>query len=697
MDLPPLSLDPWVKTLQEKEKASWKGISIQNFGYIGEGLKKKTLTGPNSKTLEKLRNKPQSTENILKFTPITESQLIKTSLPSNMFSKGNIFNRKYLKYKIHKAEARLVRSILEVAGFSYTDSHDWTVMWLGCNAKLYLYEGLNPNQRINHFPNSYEITRKDRMCINLMSMQRKHGLSHYGFFPETYIIPNEFNDFCLRYRNDKETKWIVKPSNSSQGRGIFLLDNLNSLRSCESCVVSRFIHNPLLINDLKFDLRIYVLVTCFEPLKIYVYDEGLARFASEKYSEFSKNNKFCFLTNYSVNKQNDNFIQNEDAESDNVGHKWSFSALVKFLKASGVDTELVMVRIYDLIIKTVITAESTVVGLVRKYDLSRNNCFDLFGFDILLDESLRPWLLEVNLSPSLATESPLDLNIKSNLVSEIFSLIGIRGQSARPSTNSSVRLKSRQSRPQTAKSDDTAKYNEILNDCFSEFLRSEHFVRVYPVQGCQIYDKFFTVPRKINKVLYNALYNEEPIEDLKPIIITGEDLLIEYLIRILASSHKIVLNKRWENSIQEFVNNEIWKAVGIKVPGNNYLTKLSGITAELKKRNTCLSKSAENSEQKLKIIAKFTHSDIENSLKGCKNEIVELVSCFFKDGVGIVTQMQDYVSFTPKQVFINIKSGFGKNGTLQQGLDRKEKYLRSTSHVLAAYGQKKLVDSWERF
>lgn len=666
MDLPLLALDPWIKTFQEKEKNSWRGISIQNIGFIGEGLYKKTQTGRNSKTLENLRNKPQSLENLLKFEPVTESQLIKTSLPSNIFAKGNVFNRKYLKYKIHKAEARLVRSILEVAGFSYTDSHDWTVMWLGCNAKLYLYEGLNANQRINHFPNSYEITRKDRMCANLMSMQRKHGPSHYSFFPETYIIPNEFNDFSLRYRNDKETKWIVKPANSSQGRGIFILDNLNLLRTSDNCVVSRFIHNPLLINDLKFDLRIYVLVTSFEPLKIYVYDEGLARFASEKYSNFNKNNKFSFLTNYSVNKFNENFVKNEEAESDNVGHKWSFSALVKYLKASGVDTELVMMKIYDLIVKTIITAESTVVSLTRKYELGPSNCFDLFGFDILLDESLRPWLLEVNLSPSLATESPLDLNIKGHLVSELFTIIGIHGQPSRPSTQASHRVKSKLSRPQTAaKSDDTLKYKDLITDCLSEFLRAQHFVRVYPVEGCQIYDKFFSVPRKLNKILYNALYHEEPIEHIKPVIITGEDLLIEYLIRILASSHKLVFNKRWEKAVQEFVNHEIWTAVGIKIPGNNYLTKLSGITAELKKRNGGSGKNEENNAQKMKIIEKFTHLEIENSLKGCKNEITELVGCFFKDGTGIASQMQASMTLTPKQGFLNLKTGFGKSGALQ--------------------------------
>lgn len=61
-----------------------------------------------------------------------------------------------------------------------------------------------------------------------------------------------------------------------------------------------------MINGLKFDLRVYVLVTSFEPLRIYVYNEGLTRFASEPYQSpsVSKDNKFAHLTNYSINKRN---------------------------------------------------------------------------------------------------------------------------------------------------------------------------------------------------------------------------------------------------------------------------------------------------------------------------------------------------------------------------------------------------------
>ena len=77
--------------------------------------------------------------------------------------------------------------------------------------------------------------------------------------------------------------WIVKPNTLSRGRGIYLIDDLSQLNEDEECAVSEYIDNPFTINGLKFDLRIYVAVTCYDPLRIYIFQEGLARFCTEPY------------------------------------------------------------------------------------------------------------------------------------------------------------------------------------------------------------------------------------------------------------------------------------------------------------------------------------------------------------------------------------------------------------------------------
>jgi tubulin polyglutamylase TTLL5 len=130
---------------------------------------------------------------------------------------------------------------------------------------------------------------------------------------------------------NKQNMWIVKPTASSQGKGIFIIDDPHYVPKHEACVISRYIDNPLLLFGHKFDLRIYVVVTCYDPLRVYVYREGLVRFATEKYGQAGDGKEegsvYAHLTNYSINKKNENYVQNDDAADDDSGFKWSFSAM----------------------------------------------------------------------------------------------------------------------------------------------------------------------------------------------------------------------------------------------------------------------------------------------------------------------------------------------------------------------------------
>jgi len=106
-----------------------------------------------------------------------------------------------------------------------------------------------------------------------------------------------------------------------------LIDDVAEISLDDPSVVSKYIGNPLLINGYKFDLRIYVLVTSFEPLKIYVFKEGLARFATHQYKDNSeKQDKFMHLTNYSINKKSSSFVHTNNLDHDDSGSKWSLSA-----------------------------------------------------------------------------------------------------------------------------------------------------------------------------------------------------------------------------------------------------------------------------------------------------------------------------------------------------------------------------------
>lgn len=141
-------------------------------------------------------------------------------------------------------------------------------------------------------------------------MQDKFGVENFDIIPDTYILPDEFADFYDHFHSIKsklkegeQNMWIIKPSASSKGRGIYIIDDISEAPIKENCIISKYVNNPLLINNLKFDIRIYVLVTSIDPWRVYIYKEGLARFASESYSETgNKSNRFSHLTNYSINK-----------------------------------------------------------------------------------------------------------------------------------------------------------------------------------------------------------------------------------------------------------------------------------------------------------------------------------------------------------------------------------------------------------
>ena len=105
--------------------------------------------------------------------------------------------------------------------------------------------------------------------------------------------------------NKRAKTFIVKPEASWQGRGIFLTRNYKNLDKNEHYVVQRYLHKPYLIDDLKFDLRIYVMLCCVNPMRAFIYKEGMVRFATEPYwSPTSSNmkNMYIHLTNYAINK-----------------------------------------------------------------------------------------------------------------------------------------------------------------------------------------------------------------------------------------------------------------------------------------------------------------------------------------------------------------------------------------------------------
>ena len=95
------------------------------------------------------------------------------------------------------------------------------------------------------------------------------------------------------------------------------------------------------------------------------------------------------------------------------------------LKEHKVNDERVFNKIRDIIVKTIISCEPSMVHAFEMNVPYHSNCFQLFGFDVMIDDELNPHLLEVNLSPSLSCDSQLDHRIKAHLVADLLSLVGV--------------------------------------------------------------------------------------------------------------------------------------------------------------------------------------------------------------------------------------------------------------------------------
>ena len=170
---------------------------------------------------------------------------------------------------------------------------------------------------------------------------------------------------------------IVKPDAGCQGKGIFLTRSWDDIDPAEAVVAQRYIANPLLIDGYKFDLRLYVLVTSFNPLEAFVYRDGFARFSTAEYSssEESISNKFIHLTNSSIQKQRADAELPKHLRTDGEGGsarlhgdtKCALEHVFDVLEGQGVDTAALWDRIVDTVLASLFAVEDNIPHQVNSF------------------------------------------------------------------------------------------------------------------------------------------------------------------------------------------------------------------------------------------------------------------------------------------------------------------------------------------
>ncbi|XP_017485281.1 PREDICTED: tubulin polyglutamylase TTLL13 isoform X2 [Rhagoletis zephyria] len=305
----------------------------------------------------------------------------------------------------------------------------WNILWTDSLPGVELYKSMKRFQQINHYPDMMEICRKDLLSRNLNRMLKLFPRD-YKIFPKTWIFPADYGD-AINYANNNNFKskpatFIIKPDSGAMGRGIWLTNDLKSINPSERMICQTYINKPLLIDGYKFDLRVYTLITSVDPLRIFVYNEGLARFATNKYVEPTTENScdlFMHLTNYSVNKRSSQY---DLCDNDDCGSKRKFSAINNWLRRHNHDVDGFWANIDDIIIKTVLSAwpmlKHNYHACFPTHDKIQA-CFEILGFDILVDSKLKPYVLEVNHSPSYHTHELVDRQVKKALIRDTLLMV----------------------------------------------------------------------------------------------------------------------------------------------------------------------------------------------------------------------------------------------------------------------------------
>ncbi|NWH57010.1 TTL10 polyglycylase, partial [Geococcyx californianus] len=237
------------------------------------------------------------------------------------------------------------------------------------------------------------------------------------FFPESFRLDVEDERNAFFKLCKEEQIWICKPSGSNQGRGIFLLKipaavnilqaklgstkkyllNKNmSYQAPQPQIVQRYIHQPLLLEGKKFDVRSYLLIACTAPYVLF-FAHGYVRLTCVNY-DVASDDLTVHLTNQYMQKKNSLYNQLKDETIWGMEHLNSY-VNEKFRQTKGLPKDWVF---------TVFTKRMQQIALqcflAAKHKLDRKlGYFDLIGCDFLIDENFKVWFLEMNSNPALHT------------------------------------------------------------------------------------------------------------------------------------------------------------------------------------------------------------------------------------------------------------------------------------------------------
>jgi tubulin polyglutamylase TTLL5 len=292
-----------------------------------------------------------------------------------------------------------------MSGWSQTTGDEWRFFWSDQMHDASVFDSLSDGQLVNHFPGIAAIVSKDSLFYYLSAAAeratRQGARQLFDFFPGVYSMPHEYDAFVKAAAAEPGRLWIQKPKGDWGGHGIELISDMAHVKRGEEWLVQQYISKPLLLpgHPYKHVLRIYLLITSLEPLVVYMHSVGGVRFTSRPYTE-ARSSLSDFVAHF-IN----GYLQKRNAATP----VWTedFDTYRQRLRAAGIDDGALWDRIRRMLVLTAIAHREPILGGSLNRTRRLDCCFELLGADVLIDDTLKPWLLECNMTPALGLDAPV--------------------------------------------------------------------------------------------------------------------------------------------------------------------------------------------------------------------------------------------------------------------------------------------------
>lgn len=235
------------------------------------------------------------------------------------------------------------------------------------------------------------------------SMRKSYGPDAFDHLPETYVMPEEYSAFEAAHR-ERPRVWLVKPNNLHNGHGQKLIDTPENVPRRAGWLVQEYITNPLLFLGRKVSFRVMIVITAADPMRVYLFDGGSCRFAEMPYEGHSRDtwDRLAMHVGHMARFRDQKELLEETTRvTGNDHHVWNWRQMSDYIAAQGHDPDLLWSRVRRLAQDVIKLIEY--VGVLRQLNADgRRFAYGpkIIGLDIQIDETMKPWLLEIEKRPS---------------------------------------------------------------------------------------------------------------------------------------------------------------------------------------------------------------------------------------------------------------------------------------------------------